>query len=261
MYLISCWGSSGAGKSTVALAIAAELSRQKRSVLVVSMDTRTPMLPVYLPTSKEMDSRNSAGSVFSAAEISEAVLKDKILRHPKNPNLFFMGMTSGETVGITCDPPKRAVAQEFLQFLMTCTPFDYVIVDGDSFPMVDQVTMSALELADYSICVLSPDVKGYEFYKAQRVWMANYPSLRIDSMKKIANPIYPHNAMPETRTVFGGFDYELPWSEEVAAHYIGGEPLTGFSNNSGVRFTAAIRALIRDLQGEEMKKYGNYPES
>ena len=50
MYLISSWGSSGSGKTTVALALASAFAKRNADVLLLSAEMRTPLLPVLLPS-------------------------------------------------------------------------------------------------------------------------------------------------------------------------------------------------------------------
>ena len=116
MKMIASWGSSGAGKTTLALAIAAALVQNRHDVLVINMDTRAPMLPIYLPNNTKLDSRNSLGGVFEQ-EISEAALKDKMIPHPQSDRLYFMGLASGELSGISHKIPDRQAVQAFFQTL------------------------------------------------------------------------------------------------------------------------------------------------
>ena len=101
MNLIAVWGSSGAGKTTTALALASVLAQQKRDVLLLSADTRTPMLPVLLPLRSDLDARNSIGPLLSADKVTESMLKDRLLEHPRSRHIYFAGLCSGEAAAIT----------------------------------------------------------------------------------------------------------------------------------------------------------------
>ena len=57
MYLISSWGSSGSGKTTVALALASAFAKRNADVLLLSAEMRTPLLPVLLPSMKTVITR------------------------------------------------------------------------------------------------------------------------------------------------------------------------------------------------------------
>lgn len=247
MYLITVWGSSGAGKTTVAMALASAFAAEKKDTLVLSVDTRTPALPVLLPMVKDVDGRNSVGSLLSAQEISEASLKDRMMRHPKNSHIFCMGLASGETAAITYSPPTRTAAVNLFHVLMQA-PFDYVIVDCDSSPLYDQTTLAALEYAQTGLMVLTPDVKGYEHMKAQMAWLTNSDIFHLEQFIKIASPVFPFTPINEARTLFGGFSYELPHTQEVAEKMIAGELLAGFSSTAGIRFGQQIKQLATHIQ-------------
>lgn len=247
MHMIASWGSSGAGKTAVALALASAFAERKQDVLILSSDTRTPALPVLLPMVKDIDSRNSIGPLLGSSELTEAALKEKLIRHPKSSHVFCMGLASGEVAAISYPPPVRNAAISLFH-LLNATPFHYVIVDCDSSPLFDQTTLAALEYAHTGLMVLTPDIKGYEFQKAQMGWLGNNDAFHLDSFLKVASPVCSYTPMSEARALFGGFDYELPHSPEVAEKMMAGELLSGFANTPGVRFQQQIRKLADTIE-------------
>lgn len=253
MYLIASWGSSGAGKTTVALALAAAFAQRREDVLILSSDTRTPALPVMLPNVKGIDGRSSLGPLLSTPITSEAELKDKMIRHPRNSHIYVMGFASGETPTITYSTPTRAAALSLFQLLMQ-TPFAYVIVDCDSSPLYDQMTLAALEYAQAGVMVCTPDVKGFEFQKAQTSWLANSDVFHLDRFFHVASPVYPFSPMSDARALFGGFECELPHSQEVAERMMAGEQLEHFSTKAGVIFEKNIRRLADKLEDEVISR-------
>ena len=255
MHLIASWGSSGAGKTTVALALAAAFAQQKKDTLILSSEARTPALPALLPTVKHINSSNSIGPLLSAEKITEASLKDRMVHHPKSNHLFCMGLASGETAAMTYSPPTRTAAINLFHLLMQ-TPYDYVIVDCDSVPLYDQTTLAALEYAQTGLMLLTPDIKGYEFQKAQMSWLSNSDVFHLERFIKIASPVFPFTPLSDARTLFGGFDYELPHSSEVAEKMIAGELLHGFSNTPGVRFDQQIKRLAGQIELEVKRRAG-----
>lgn len=254
MYMIASWGSSGAGKTTVALALAAAFAQMKRDVLVISSETRTPALPVMLPMpqAKKLDSRNSIGPLLAMSSVTEASLKDRINPHPKSRHIFVMGLASGEATAITYSTPTRAAALNLFQLLMQ-TPFAYVIVDCDSSPLYDQMTLAALEYAQSGLMILTPDAKGFEFQKAQLSWLSNSDVFHLEHFSKVASPVFPFSPMSEARALFSGFSSELPYSPEVAERMMAAELLTGLSSGSGVLFERRIKQLAKTLEQEAIK--------
>lgn len=250
--MIASWGSSGSGKTVISLALAAQLARQKKEVLVISTDIKTPALPVYLPNAK-LDARHSIGSILESDTLTEANLKDKIHKHPKSDHVFCMGLASGEISTISYHAPEPENIANLMRVL-NHTPFDYVIVDCDTNPIYDTLTLYALEHADYTLRSVTPDGKGYEFQKSQLSWLRNNDSFRIHNHICIASPVYEYAPISAASALFEGFDYELPWSKEVADHMIAGELLIGFGEKHGLQFEAQLQSLCNRIQKEETTK-------
>lgn len=253
MYIIASWGSSGSGKTSIALALAAAFAQKRQDTLIVSSETRTPALPVILPMTKGIDGRNSIGPLLSAPVVNESELKDKMIRHPKSSHIFVMGFASGETPTITYPTPTRSAALSLFQILMQ-SPFSYVIVDCDSSPLYDQTTLAALEYAQAGVMAFTPDVRGYEFQKAQTGWLSNGDVFRLERFLRVASPVFPYTPISEARALFGGFSCELPHSQEVSEKMMAGELLAGFTTKAGILFEKNIRKLA-DMLEEEASNY------
>lgn len=249
MKLIASWGSSGAGKTTMALAVAAELVQRRKDVLVMGMDTRTPMLPVYLPNAK-LTSANSLGAVFEQ-DVTEAALKDKMLPHPQSDRLYFMGLVSGEVAGINYNVPDRAAVQNLFNVLQQ-SPFAYCIVDCGN-PVMEPITLLALEVADAVLRTVSPDVKGLEGIKAKLRWLSNSEdTFRTERHLKILNPVYPFTPLAEVEALQGDSSIAIPWSPQAAERQIAGRLLTRFDEPAAVKFERKIKEIVDRIEG------GNY---
>lgn len=247
MKLIASWGSSGAGKTTLALALAAALVQRRRDVLVIGMDTRTPMLPVYLPNQTKLDRRSSLGGVFEQ-EVGEAALKDKMIPHPQSDRLYFMGLTSGELSGISHKIPDRQAVQALFQTLRQ-SPFSYCIVDCDSSPVLEPLTLTALEEADIVLRAATPDVRGYEAVQAQLRWLKNSEdTFRTGRHIRILNPVAPYTPLAEVQALFGGDLTVLPWAVEVAERQLAGRLLSRMEQPAGLQFERRISALADRME-------------
>lgn len=247
MKLIASWGSSGAGKTTIALAVAAELTRRRKDVLVMGMDTRTPMLPVYLPDAK-LTPHNSLGAVFEQ-DINEGALKDKMVPHPQSDRLYFMGLVSGEVAGITYRIPDRTAVQTLINVLRQ-SPFAYCIVDCGN-PVMEPITLLALELADVVLRTITPDVRGYEGMKAKLRWLSNSDdTFRTERHLKILNPVYSYTPLAEMEALMGDPEViALPWSGQVAERQLAGRLLTGFDQPEATRFASKIKDIVDRIEG------------
>ena len=252
MYLISSWGSSGSGKTTVALALASAFAKRNADVLLLSAEMRTPLLPILLPSMTALTGSNSIGPLLTGElALTEASLKDKLIRHPKSSHVFCLGLVSGETAAMTYGPPVRDAAIKLFQILAQ-TPFRYVIVDCDSNPLYDQLSLAALEYAQTGLAVLTPDIKGYEFWKAQLSWLGTSDAIHMDQYLKIANPVGKYTLLQDARALFGGFAYELPYTPQAAEKMAAGELLTGLNTaTAGVVFEQQISRLADQIEEAE----------
>lgn len=241
--LISIWGSSGAGKSTAALALAANLTKDEKNVVVINTDTVTPSLPVFLPELKT-SSLHSIGGLYSSLNLTGSNLKDKIHLHPKNERLGFMGMCSGETP-LTYKVLTKERLKEMMG-LLSNMPLDYVIVDGASFIMGDTLSMFSLEFADSIIRVITPDVKGIEYEKSNMLWLRN--SFLQDNHIKVLSPVKESSPVAEVEQVSGEAKYYLPYSEEVQEAFLSGSLISGMKYTTGILFEETIAKI-----GEEVK--------
>ena len=247
MKLIASWGSSGAGKSTVALSVAAQLVSRHKDVLVMGMDTRTPMLPVYLPHAK-LTNRNSLGALFEQ-EIREAALKDKLLPHPQSDRFYFMGLVSGEIAGITYRIPDRAAVQSLFNILQQ-SPFSYCIIDCGN-PVMEPITLLALELADVVLRTVTPDVRGYEGMKAKLKWLSNSEdTFHTKRHLKILNPVFPFSPLAEMETVQGDASVILPWAPQVAERMLAGRLLSHFGDLTAIKYERQIKGIVDRIEEE-----------
>ena len=152
---------------------------------------------------------------------------------------------------MTYGPPVRDAAIKLFQILAQ-TPFRYVIVDCDSNPLYDQLSLAALEYAQTGLAVLTPDIKGYEFWKAQLSWLGTSDAIHMDQYLKIANPVGKYTLLQDARALFGGFAYELPYTPQAAEKMAAGELLTGLNTaTAGVVFEQQISRLADQIEEAE----------
>jgi len=250
MKTIASWGSSGAGKTTVALALAGQFAAMKKDTLVICAESRIPALPGYLPAG-QFGAHNSLGSVLESSEnFTEAALKDKIHRHPKSDHLYFMGLISGEIASITYKAPERRAVINLFHVLQDA-PFSYVIIDCDANPIYDSLTLYALETANTVLRTVSPDVKGFEFQKAQLTWLGSSDAFRTDRHIKIVNGVGDTTPIKEASALFGGFDYVLPFAQEVKSKVAAGELLHGCRGSiNGIKFEDQAKRLAVTVMEE-----------
>lgn len=251
MKVTAVWGSSGSGKTTLALALAAQFAARKQDTLVIGMDSRTPMLPVYLPNIRELSGAQSLGAVLERSIVSDGDLKDRFLRHPQCDHLYFMGLVSGEISGITYKPVQRSAIDGLLHILRQ-SPFQNVIFDCDSSAVYDQLTLYALETADVVVRTATPDPKGYEGIKAALAWLGNNDIFAVGRHIKVLSPVWGYTPMVDALSLFGEVDAVLPWAAQVAERQMAGRLLSHFDCPDAIRYGQAVVHLYESV----VKRFG-----
>ncbi len=242
--MISIWGSGGSGKTTFSLALATEFARRDLNVVVVNPDTSPPFLPVALPHS-DFAPQNSLGTLLEAPEINFDALKGKIHIHPKNDRIGFMGLVSGETP-ITYKSFARDTLTHLLRALDN-SPFDYVIFDCVANPVIDQLTLLALETSNYVFRLATPDIKGAEFVKSQVMWLKNSPNFKLAEQIRVLSPVHDVSPVAEISSITGGHEAALPWSHEVMSKTMAGELLQEFKYRQGLEFQRQLEQLAERI--------------
>lgn len=241
--LVSVYGSSGSGKSTIALSLAQALTVRKKNVVLLSADVQSPALPVWLPNQKFVPN-NSLGMVLSANIISEGTLKDRIFVNSKNNRLAYMGLVENENPISYKAFEREKIIACFSQ--LSDLEFDVIIVDCTSNVAWDTLSMVAMEMADFGIRIITPDVKGLEFEKSQKAWLQNgdfgwEKSIRLLSMVRTSTPV------EEIKASAGCFAHILPFSQSVLCKFSAGEQMTGFTDTEGITFQTEIFQLAEEV--------------
>lgn len=240
--IIAVWGSPASGKSTVSLAIASALAQKKKNILLLNASSTVPAIPVYIPSSKDMTSTNSLGSLLSAKAIDKSLLKGKIHQHPASSYIGVMGYCSGDTP-ISYDAPDRNRVRE-LYAILSELEFDYIIADCESNPVYDIFTMSSLEIADTVLRIITPDVKGIEFERAQTKWLKNSKNFKLEKHIRICAPVKATSPVNDVVAVTEKFSYVLPYSDEVSDNFSSGKLQRGLSLTSGIEFESIVSEIL-----------------
>lgn len=259
--VIAFWGSSGSGKTLTCAAVASRLAAQKNKVVVISTDSQAPALPVFLPSSNIL-AAYSLGSLLMSNNFAFSNVADKLHLHPDNPNLAFMGLTQGENI-TTYNSFER---DKILRLIKTLAlELDYILVDCATQPLLDMMSLTALELADAVVRGITPDNKGIHFLSTQLPLLTD-SKFKIDSHIKVLSLITPKSPVDAICKRTGDFDFFLPYSVEVAEKFIEGSEIKGFpkqsflSDNSGFRFEREITKLterVIQLANPDCSESGN----
>ena len=231
--MIAVWGSNGSGKKTLALALATQMARFQKNSVLISTDSSTPAIPVFLP-GKQIESDGSLGGLISKPINSVNALKGHIHIHPKSDRIGVMGITSGET-----PLSYRSFIRENMMSLLRIlndSPFDYVIFCCQSNPLMDTLTQLSLQTSEYAIRMITPDVRGIEFERAQLSWLKGIPEMRVDKQIRIFSPVFRISPVDEIKAFTGDSEYMLPFSEEVHSKMLAGQLISGCKDRYGIQY-------------------------
>lgn len=242
--MIAVWGSNGSGKKTLSLALAAQLAGMRKNSVIISTDSSTPTLPVFLPN-RHITSDGSLGELISRPVSDIGALKGYIHIHPSSDRIGFMGLASGETP-ISYSTFKRDIMISLLRVLND-SPFDYVIFYCQSNPVMDTLTQLALSTSEYPIRMITPDVRGIEFERAQKGWLKGIPEMRVDSQIRIISPILRLSPLAKVREVTGDSDYMLPFSDEIYSKALAGQLVSGCRDRFGIQYDKQVKRLAERI--------------
>lgn len=245
MKMIAVWGSSGSGKSTVAVSMAAALAKQGKNVVVVNLDMKTPSLPLFLPKA-QLGAGNSIGEFLGGDILNYNSLRSKIHIHPQSQHIGFAGLVSGENP-ISTKIFEREKIMDFLRVLDE-SPFNYIIFDCESNTFYDQLTLLALEISDYVFRVLTADVKGYEFEKSAIMWMGNSENFAVKRHKRVLNMVRESTAVSAFEHLSGEAHYTLPFAMEVYNRMSAGELIVGCIDKISQKYEAQIEKMVKEVE-------------
>lgn len=206
---IAVWGSAGSGKSMFSCVLAKALTGNNRKAIIINADTSTPMLPVWLPD-QIVETSASIGHVLSAVDIDTTLVASKVTVLKSHPFIGLMGYAAGENP-LSYPDIKYDTALALIASARKMV--DYVIVDCCS-SMTALFTPAAIETASVAIKILTPDLKGINYLKAQRPLLAD-ARFKYERHLSFAGMARPFHAIDEMGHIIGGWDGLLPYSKEM----------------------------------------------
>lgn len=241
--LITVFGSPGSGKTTLALALSSKLALQKENVVLVSSDRVTPNLKVLLPT-VETDRSKSMGPLLMQSDLTQKLVIDRMVFHPKNDCLAVMGLAPGDnpiSYPHLFDPPK---VMNFLNILSGLA--DYVVVDCTSNPATDTVTLAALESGTV-VCALTPDQRGMTYLTAILTVLRD-DKYHVEKHLRVLSPVREIDPAKEVRARIEDVRFLLPYSPEVEDKMLSGALLAGFGRRAGLLFESRVEQILEEVR-------------
>lgn len=238
--IICIWGSPSSGKSVLSLAIAAKFASMKKNVIVYNGDKFIPSLKFYVP-SKHITSKESIGPLLMAENYDNDAVMSHIVFHPQSEYIGFMGLSPDENY-ITYRNFSRESVIKLLNKMTVKA--DYVIIDSTSNPFDDTMTLTALELADIRIRIITPDNKGLIYARTSEAMYGDKKFYNDNTIKVLGNvkPVSPVNSIEYD------YDYILPYSDDVETKLIEGSLISNLSRFNGMKFEKEIRKIVERIE-------------
>ncbi|SHO54178.1 ParA family protein [Anaerocolumna xylanovorans] len=207
--IIAVWGNSGSGKSIFCCILAKALTRSKQKAIIINADSDLPMLPVWLPR-EIIETRSSVGQVLSSLDIDTALVASHVSVLKSYPFIGLMGYATGENP-LSYPELKFEKIRELIYAAAKLV--DYVILDCCS-SMTNLFTPASIESADQIIRILTPDLRGVHYMKANQPLLQD-ARFRLGSHMTFAGMARPFHAIDEMDHLIGGFAGLLPYGKEI----------------------------------------------
>lgn len=226
--LIAVWGAPGSGKTAFSVKLAEALydrSRGKSAVVVVFTDIVTPTVPVIFPNFRSEDVY-SIGSILSKPDFFADDVVSNMVMTKERMNLGYLGYKDSEN--IHSYPEYTEEKAKYLYDVLVGIA-DYVIVDCMSMPDSNNLTKVALENADRTVRLSTPDLKCLSFQMSQLKIFASRGYLRENDVPVMNIPREEFNlAAADARAHLGKIAFTLPYCAALTEQYMEGrlyEPL------------------------------------
>lgn len=240
--MISIWGSPCSGKTSFALKLALSIyENSKASVFVLFCGYQVPTLPQIFPNHR-INEMYSVGVPLSQTEISQSEIYKNTVTVKQKSNMGFLGYIDSEN-RFSYPEYDKSKSIEFLSALKSMA--DYIIIDCTS-SFSDLLTVSALELSDNTIRLVTPDMKSVCYFSSQL-------PLYTDSKYKVSNHIVILNntvqdvyyPVEEVKQIFKRIDFTLPFCHEIKKQEIRGELMKRLNNKK-------FNAVLKEVKGRVM---------
>ena len=215
--IITVWGNPGCGKSMFCCCLAKVLTANKDKAIIINADSSTPMLPVWMPE-RILETGASIGNVLTGLEINTALVAERVTILKEYPFIGVMGYAAGEN---PFSYPELKYEKIKLFIAEAAKLVDYIILDCSS-NMLNFFTPTAIEAADLTVRIITPDLRGLNYLRAHRPLLTD-DKFHYDSHLTFAGLARPFHAIDEMNHLIGGFDGLLPYAKEIERCGTGGQ--------------------------------------
>lgn len=244
--IITVWGNPGCGKSVFCCVLAKALTKDKEKAIIISADSGTPMLPVWLPE-QFIEPSGSVGQALSSLEIDTAQTASRVAVLKSYPFIGLMGYAAGENP-LTYPEIKYEKVTALIDAASRLVP--YVILDCGP-GMTNFFVPAAIEAADVKVGIFTPDLRGVNYFKAHQPLLKD-SRFGLDRHLFLAGLARPYHAIDEMGHIIGGFHGILPYSKEVDRCAVSGDMFSAIGK-CHPKYFAALRKVVEAVEHEQSK--------
>lgn len=156
--------------------------------------------------------------MLTGLEINTALVAERVTILKEYPFIGVMGYAAGEN---PFSYPELKYEKIKLFIAEAAKLVDYIILDCSS-NMLNFFTPTAIEAADLTVRIITPDLRGLNYLRAHRPLLTD-DKFHYDSHLTFAGLARPFHAIDEMNHLIGGFDGLLPYAKEIERCGTGGQ--------------------------------------
>ena len=158
--IIAICGSPGSGKSSLTLKLAKAFANSGKQTIVIHTDYYAPAFVSFFPSEEE---HGSLGKLLSLPEISqELILKNmNTLKHEESIGIIGYGKTENKY-----QYPEYTKDRAVSTIIQLKHIAEVILIDCQTAFFEDLFAITAIEMADKTLRLLTADLKGLSYYKS-----------------------------------------------------------------------------------------------
>ena len=207
-----------------------------------------PMLPVWMPE-RILETGASIGNVLTGLEINNALVAERVVILKEYPFIGVMGYAAGEN---PFSYPELKYEKIRLFISEASKLVDYIILDCSS-NMLNFFTPTAIESADLTVRIITPDLRGLNYLRAHKPLLTD-EKFHYDSHLTFAGLARPFHAIDEMDHLIGGFDGLLPYAKEIERCGTSGQMFKAlaYCNQRYINSLKLVRERLEEADAKEV---------
>ena len=209
---ILLWGSSDSGKSVLATIMAKKLAEKNKNenVALVYADEITPIMNCFFQNN-HFNTLESLGTLYTPIKLTNDLIFSNLTTLKKYANLGLLGFMRCENYAHYPECSED-IAKQLINILKN--EFDYVIIDGSTTFIYNQLTSVSFNEVDVCIKVCTQDLKSTSYFSSNEAFL---DTVDINKNKEIVllNKIDQRGVYEEVFNKVNSYDYKLPYSQEL----------------------------------------------